>query len=748
MFGKLLDYKVKGQEVQLYFEHKEAKIEVLSNKIIRVFAAYQGEGVNSCAIEEEKKEACHVEVAREGEALVIRTDAVMIQVWDGFFVDFYDARGRLLSKQYRGERTPLCVIPDSLRAFMEQEGHTFDIGDGRDYKIQQVRELEDGDCIYGLGDKTGVLNKRYYEYEMWNTDNPDPHEDHFKALYKSIPFFITLKKNACYGIFFDNHNKTYFDMGKESEDYYVFGSEGGNLEFYFFAGDNMKEIIAEYTSLTGRMPLPQLWTLGYHQSRWGYETEEEIRYIAENLRSHDIPCDSIHFDIDYMDGYRVFTWNKETYKDSKQALADLTAMGFKPVAIIDPGVKKEDGYYVYDEGRENGYFATDAEGNEYVNTVWPGESVFPDFGRKEVRDWWGKKHQFLLDQGVRGVWNDMNEPASFNGPLPDDVVFYDEDRRADHAEMHNVYGHNMAKATYEGLKELDKRRPFVITRACYSGSQKYAVGWTGDNQSLWTHLRLAVVQLCNCGMSGFPFIGTDIGGFGSDTTKELLTRWVQVGCFSPLFRNHCAKGRASQEPWVFDEETLRIYRKFVKLRYRLLPYLYDVCRETALTGIPMIRPLVLEYEKDENVRNLNDEFMVGDHLLVAPVLEQGQRKKLVYLPEGVWYDYWTKEQIMGGGYHIADAPLDGCPLYVKQGVILPMYQEMDYVSEKKDEVLFLEAYGANTRYVHYQDNGEDFGFEAGEYNEYEFQVEEGQLKTSMLHEGYTRYGRIELKKIY
>lgn len=747
MFGRLKEYEKEGQNVLLTFEKQTARIEVITSKIIRVFAAFGTKEYASRAIEGEKRVPCKIEVYKEADALIIRTKDVIVKVKDECKVDFYDASGQPISLEYTGKRTPLHQVPQSLKEFLQQEGHTFDINETGDYKIQCVRALGKKDAIYGLGDKTGVLNKRYYEYEMWNTDNPDPHEDSFKALYKSIPFFIVLKEKGVYGIFFDNHNKTYFDMGKESEEYYVFGSEEGNLDYYFFAGEHMKEIIGEYTYLTGRMPLPQLWTLGYHQSRWGYESEAEVRWIAETMRKNKIPCDCIHLDIDYMDNYKVFTWNKENYEDPKKLMNDLKEMGYKVVTIIDPGVKVEEGYSVYEEGEKAGYFVKDKEGNTYVNAVWPGDSVFPDFGRKEVRDWWADKQKFLLDMGVRGVWNDMNEPASFKGPFPDDVVFTDEDQPSTHKEMHNLYGHNMGKATYEGLRKHDGRRPFVITRACYSGSQKYMLGWTGDNQSLWTHLRLSVVQLCNSGLSGFPFIGTDVGGFGSDTTKELLTRWVQVGCFSPFFRNHCAKGRSNQEPWVFDEETLNIYRKFVNLRYQLLPYLYDTFWEASKTGIPMIRPLVLEYEEDSNVHNLNDEFMVGSNLLVAPVLEQGARARLVYLPAGGWYDYETKHRYEGGTYIVKEAPLDTCPMFVKENTMLPMYPIRDFIGEEKDDLLILKVFGEEARYAHYQDNGEDFSYQDGAYNQYEFSYQQGILVTDLCHQGYKEYKKIQIEEM-
>ena len=362
-----------------------------------------------------------------------------------------------------------------------------------------------------------------------------------------------------------------------------------------------------------------------------------------------------------------------------------------------------------------------------------------------MRAWWGEKQKFLIDLGVAGVWNDMNEPASFRGPLPDDVVFTDEDQQADHKAIHNIYGHNMAKAAYEGWKEYSGKRPFVITRACYSGSQKYTTAWTGDNHSIWAHIRMAIPQLCNLGLSGLSFVGTDVGGFGSDCTPELFARWMQLGCFSPLFRDHCAIGCRVQEPWQFGEEVLTISRKYMNLRYELLPYIYDLMRECEQTGLPMMRPLVLEYQEDENVRNRNDEFMLGDRMLISPVVEQGAGEKLVYLPEGVWYDYWTGEALTGGQSYIRKAPLAVCPVFVKAGAVIPKYPVRDHVGKEKDELLILEAYPGEGVYTHYQDNGEDFAYRRGAYNEYRLSNHDGQAAIEKIHEGYQDYGKIEIR---
>lgn len=746
-YGKLKSFEKINNVVYLSYENGQMEIQVVTEQIIHFFSQMHAERMVSKAVEEDRSQDIEFEVKQSESGIEIRTEKLLVKVYEDGMTDIYDKEGNALCCDYRGKRTLLQKFDQYAAELLEQEGHA--VGqDANERNIQVVKRMDAEDCFYGLGDKTGFLNKRGYEYECWNTDDPSPQMDNYKALYKSIPFFITLKKNAVYGLFFDNTFRTYFDMGKESEEYYWFGADQGNLDYYFIGGDSMLDIVRGYTYLTGTAPLPQLWTLGYHQSRWGYRSEEDIRYIAENMRKNDIPCDAVHMDIDYMDHYKVFTVNQERFPDLKELTGDLAEMGMRIVTIMDPGVKIEEGYNIYEDGIQNGYFAQTPEGDVYENAVWPGDSVFPDFGRKEVRDWWGDNYKVLLDEGVAGIWTDMNEPASFKGELPADVVFYDEDRKSCHAEMHNVYGHNMAKATYNGLKKLTGKRPFVITRACYSGTQKYSIGWTGDNHSLWAHLQMAIPQMCNMGLSGMPFIGTDMGGFGSDSTKELMCRWVQVGAFSPFCRNHAAAGTRQQEPWQFGQEVVDIYKKYLGLRYQLLPYLYDLCKQEEEEGIPMMRPLVLHYEKDENVKNLNGQFMLGESLMIAPVVEQGATQKLVYLPEGTWYDYWTREKLEGGRYIIREAGLDVCPIYVKAGSIIPMYPARHTTMCEKDSRLLLNLFPGEgeSKYIHYQDNGEDFAYQDGKYNLYCFTVNPAdELNVELLHHGYEKvYEDIEV----
>lgn len=744
--GKVTGLKQEKNTVYVSLEHSELEVQILTAQIIRFFMQMQEERPASKAIEGDKSKETAFTAVLEDECAVISTEQIVVKIYEDAKTDIYDADGNALCCDYRGTRKMLQRADIYVAELLEQEGHAVSEDNG-EHKIQVIKQMDGDECFYGLGDKTGFLNKRGYGYTNWNTDNPEPHVDSFDRLYKSIPFFITLKKNAVFGLFFDNTFRSWFDMGKESDNYYWFGADNGNLDYYFIGGKSMKDVVRGYTYLTGTAPLPQMWTLGYHQSKWGYRCEEDVRRVADLLRENDIPCDVIHLDIDYMERYKVFTIDPKKFPDMKQLTDDLSEMGIRIVTIMDPGVKVETDYKTYDEGVEKGYFATSPDGSIYQNVVWPGDSVYPDFGRAEVRDWWADQYQLLTDAGVAGIWTDMNEPASFNGELPDDVVFYDEDRKSTHAEQHNVYALNMTKATYAGLKKLTKKRPFVITRGCYSGTQKYSIAWTGDNNSIWAHLQMAIPQMCNMGLSGMPFIGTDIGGFGADTTKELLCRWIELGSFSPFCRNHASAGTRSQEPWEWGQETVDIYSKYLKLRYSLLPYLYDLCRLEETEGIPMMCPLVLNYENDENVKNLNGEFMVGENLLIAPVVEQGMTQKLVYLPEGEWYDYWTKEKVEGGRYFIREAALDVCPIYVKAGTILPKYPERLCIGAGKDDKLILEVYPGSgaCEYTHYQDNGEDFAYQNGAYNLYQFRAENGKLDVEMVHQGYEKtYGETEV----
>ncbi|MGL5383851.1 MAG: TIM-barrel domain-containing protein, partial [Culicoidibacterales bacterium] len=713
-YGEIIGFEQHEQLVVIRFEHEVLHVECLMPEVVHINAGERDLRVDSFAVIEQPLSAVQVLVRVESDCLLLETKALHVRIFPGGFIDFYDHTGVLLCADFRGQRDGF--LRPGINHGAEAEGHCVAQA-ALPHAIEVVKTMQGDEHFYGLGDKTGFLNKRGYAYEMWNTDDPTPHVESHKALYKSVPFMLTLRDVGAFGLFFDNTFKTYFDLGKENRDYYYFGADQGRLNYYFIAGPLLTDVVQRYTQLTGRAPLPQLWTLGYHQSRWSYENADRVQALVAKFRAYEIPLDCVHLDIDYMDAFKVFTWDHTRFPQPAQMVTAVGEQGVKVVTIIDPAIKKEQGYFAFDEGVAKQYFAKDKDGLVYINKVWPGAAAFPDFSSQAVRTWWSEQLTNHVACGLAGIWNDMNEPASFEGELPLDVQFQNDGRPTTHAEIHNVYGHLMSQATYEGLKAATNKRPFVITRGAYAGSQRYTTFWTGDNHSFWEHLRLAIPQQLNLGLSGFALVGTDVGGFGSDTTAELLVRWSQVGAFSPLFRNHSSVLTREQEPFAFDEATLSHVRAAIQLRYRLLPYFYDLLWSMQTTGLPLLRPLVLHYQTDPNVQQLSTQFLLGEALLVAPVIEQGMRERLVYLPAGTWYDYWQGTKVTGGQSLIAQADLGTIPMYVKAGSIIPHYPVQNYVGEQVIEQLTLLVYPGFGQYCHYEDDGESFNYQTGLYRE-------------------------------
>ncbi|WP_217586520.1 glycoside hydrolase family 31 protein [Lentibacillus saliphilus] len=593
--------------------------------------------------------------------------------------------------------------------------------------VAAFKTMHPADHFYGFGEKTGHLDKRGESYEMWNSDVYAPHNPETDPLYESIPYFMTLREGRAHGVFFDNTFRTTFDM-KSSEEMYTFSAEGGQLDYYIFAGPDPKSVLEQYTYLTGRIPLPSKWSLGYHQSRYSYETEEEVRALAQQFVEKDIPVDVIHLDIHYMDGYRVFTFDKERFPNPEKLIADLRDMGIRVVPIVDPGVKKDSEYAVYQEGVREDHFCKYIEGDIYFGEVWPGISAFPDFTDEKVRSWWGDQHAFYTDIGVEGIWNDMNEPAVFNETKTMDVtVMHGNDGRpTTHRELHNVYGLLMGEATYEGMKkQLNGKRPFLLTRAGYAGVQRYASVWTGDNRSFWEHLQMSLPMVMNLGLSGVAFTGPDVGGFAHDTNAELLTRWTQVGAFTPFFRNHSAIGFRYQEPWQFGEKYEQIIKKYIQMRYQWLPQLYSLFYEASVTGLPVMRPLLMEFPHDEKTYNLNDQFMIGDNVMIAPIMQPSVTDRAVYMPEGTWVELATGEVYEGGMTHLVHAELEDLPIFVKQGTA---FMQGDWTSnvDKQPQNVTLHVVpgqpGDTYQMVYYDDDGETFAYETGVYMRLDIEV--------------------------
>ena len=754
-YGKLINYKISCGKVILNYEYRTSYINFINESIFNVYSCISEE-VKSYAVENVYVDPVDINIESFNDYLKISFNNISILVYDEFKLDVY-YKDILLCEDYKGERNPFIRHALELTEGEEQKEAAKKVSEGEGHKsqdhtyshlIEVIKKHQPNSKYYALGEKTGFLNKQGYEYEMWNTDEPAAHLEYFKSLYKSIPFYITLINDLAYGIFFDNTYRTYFDMGKENSDYIYFGADNGNLNYYFIMGPAIKDVVRRYTDLTGKTPLPKKKMLGIHQSRWSYGRNTRVNQIIKGYKENNLPLDVIHLDIDYMDNYKVFTYNSERF-DLKNDIARWNSEGIEIITIIDPGVKAEDNYFIYEEGKKNNLFATQ-HGELYHNRVWPGKSAYPDFTKEKTRSWWANNQQIMVDFGVSGIWNDMNEPASFDGPLPDDVEFENDGRPTNHLEIHNVYGHLMAKATFQGLKDATNERPFVITRACYAGSQKYTTFWTGDNQSLWIHLQMAVPMLCNMSLSGLSFIGTDIGGFGGDVTKELLIRWAEVGSFFPLCRNHASILTRDQEPFAFDQETIDCYKKALNYRAELIPYYYDLFYKGELTGDPVLKPLVYNYQSDENTHELNDEFLIGDNILVSPVLEQGKNKKLVYLPAGNWYNKQDNTFYNGNNYYIIDAPLDTCPIFIKAGSIIPTYKLSEQV-ENKDSIIFnvyLDKDNNNFSYEHLYDDGKSYDYRNEVLTKYVICVVNNEVTINTTINNYQEYKDITINVYY
>lgn len=591
---------------------------------------------------------------------------------------------------------------------------------GNTVKMSKITQT--GESFYGMGDKATHSNLKGKRVENWVTDQYAYGKDQ-DPLYKAIPFYTGLHKGKAYGIFFDNSFKSHFDFAHERRNTTSFWAEGGDLNYYFFYGPEMSKVVSAYSNLTGTPELPPMWALGYHQSKWSYYPESNVKEIAKGFREQKIPCDAIYLDIDYMDGFRCFTWDKKLFPDPKRMIKELEEDGFKTVVMIDPGIKIDREYWIYKEALEKGYFCRRGDGPLMTGKVWPGECHFPDFTNPEVREWWGELYkEFMSELGVHAVWNDMNEPAVMEVPsktAPLDTRHNYDGHPCTHRKAHNVYGMQMVRATYEGVKKhVYPKRPFVITRAAYAGTQRYSSTWTGDNVATWEHLWLANVQMQRMCMSGYSFVGSDIGGFAEQPNGELFARWVQLGIFHPFCRVHSSGDHGDQEPWSFGTEITDIVRKFIEIRYQLLPYLYTMFYKYSKEQKPMLQSLVLFDQEDVQTHFRTDEFIFGEQILVCPIQEQNAQGRRMYIPRGKWYDFWTDEVTQGGKERWVAADLDSVPIFIKEGAIIPKYPVQQYVGEVKIEELVLDTYfmiGTDSSEV-YEDAQDGYDYKKGRYS--------------------------------
>jgi alpha-glucosidase len=663
-----------------------------------------------------------VRVAR-GDRFANDFSYAVIQSAQGKFTSMQDQGGQIVLST--GELN-VVVNKDPFRIkFLDKNMRSLN-EDDNDFGISWLgtevtcyKKLFAGERFIGLGEKTGDLDRRGTAYENWNSDVP-AYRATQDPLYATIPFFIGLHDQMAYGIFQDNSYRTAFNFGASTDDKMSsFTASDGELNYYFIGSGDVASVVKDYTWLTGRPKLPPLWSFGYQQCRWSYFPDSEVLRIAGTFREKRIPADVIYLDINYMDHYKVFTFHPQDFPKPAEMVSALKKMGFHVAVIVDPGLKVEAGYSAYDEGVKNNYFVKYPNGQNYIGEVWPGRSSFPDFTNPKVRNWWGGMFGVYTTKGIEGFWNDMNEPSAWGQNIPGMVEFDFDGNRTTMKQAHNVFGMQMSRSTYEGARRLmNGKRPLVITRATYSGGQRYSTIWTGDNASTDEHMLLGVRLINSLGLCGFSFAGPDIGGFMGEPSKELLTRWLSVGIYTPFLRNHSEYHTPYREPWVFGKDFEAISRGLIEQRYRLLPYIYSTAYEATQTGMPVARTLAINYSFDNAIyrHDYQNEYLFGDNILVTPIISSAQFGK-VYLPEGNWYRLTSGQAYSGHCEVVVEAPLNDLPVFAREGAIIPMQSVAQNTSEKTDETLYVHVYNGSkdTSFRYYEDDGVSYEFENGEF---------------------------------
>jgi alpha-glucosidase len=643
--------------------------------------------------------------------------------------------------------TGLLTLLDLAGHVLQQDAEPMQF-DGARFRI--AKTMPSTEHYFGLGDKTGPFDRRDEAFRMWNTDAYGWQES-TDPIYKSIPFYLSYKAGTSLGVLIDDTWPCSFDFGKTVDDTFQYSAEGGSPDIYLVYGPSAKHVLESYAWLTGPTPLPPLWALGFQQSRYSYMSQARVLEVGARLREDKIPADAIYLDIDYQVKNRPFTVDTKAFPDLPGMVTALHQNKFHVVAITDLHIADlpDQNYTPFDSGIAGDHFVKNVDGSPYVGPVWPGPSVFPDFTRQQTRIWWGTLYKDLTHAGIDGFWNDMNEPSVFNSlkTIPNEVIHHIdepgfESRTATHREIHSIYGMENSRATFDGLLTLrPDTRPFVLTRASYAGGQRYAATWTGDNAATWNHLRLTTSMLKNLGLSGFSLAGADVGGYAGTPSAEMLTKWIEIAAFQPIDRDHAEKGTGDHEVWANGLEQENIRRHYIEERYKLLPYLYTTLEENTHTGLPLLRPIFLEFPFAASDGHPIDvdldasgEFMVGPDLLVAaPPFADKVDDYEAKLPSAGWYDFWTGKRVkeihalaLAGlqpeaakgeilpAVHI-HPELAILPVFVRPGTILPVAPLVQSTAETPQGPLKLRVFpGPDCKGSLYQDDGATFAYKNGE----------------------------------
>ncbi|NGT56918.1 DUF4968 domain-containing protein [Clostridium perfringens] len=711
------NYEINHNNIDIYFSNMKITLTMFENDIVKVFIGDKYEESISTNGVVDNLEKGEFIVEEDSNFVIIKGTKVLTFVDKNTTeISFKDLDGNIINEDFQP-------------SFKDEKGNVY------------ISKVNDCLAYYGLGEKGGDLNKKGCYTENFNTDDPETDDDSI-TYYKTIPFYVALKEEATYGIFFDNSFRSYFDMGKEMGDRIFFGAIGGQIQYYFIPGENIKEVVKNYTALTGRMEMPPLWSLGYQQCRFSYFSQEEVRELVKTFEEKDIPLDVVYLDIDYMDGFRVMTFKTPNFDDAAGLISELKEKGIRTITIIDPGVKVDEEYDVFKRGKEGNHFTKKLDGEMFIGAVWPGDSAFPDFSNKDCREWWKSElKKFISEHGMDGIWNDMNEPCVFNNDhktMLESCLHNSDNGVIEHKEFHNRYGFEMSRCSKEAQEELHpNERGFSMTRATYAGGQRYSSVWTGDNMSLWSQMRMSISMNANLGISGFSFVGNDVSGFGLDSSEELFIRWMEMGPFIPIFRNHSNMYTRRQEPWAFGPRAEKIAKKSIELRYELLPYIYDLYYISHKEGLPIFRPMIMEYEKDMNLLNMREQFMLGENMIVAPVLYEGERSKTVYLPKGIWFNYFTMEKLQGGKWYKLPCELDEILVFVKEGAIIPTYNKKFRNVKERPKNILLKVFGENAKGFHYNDDGHSMEYLEGKYTYVHIEVINGKEEFNYINNGYS-----------
>ncbi|MDB5135392.1 MAG: yicI 1 [Mucilaginibacter sp.] len=693
--GNLKTIAISEQDITFQTTDVYGKITVYGPSVIRVRLDKKPLGKDFSYAVTGKAVPTKVNISQNDKEITLITDSLKAVVQKNpFAIAFYTPDGKLINEDEPGLTTSWAG-----------------------QAVTTYKKMQDDEHFIGLGEKTGNLDRKGNGYTNWNSDvygytiSQDP-------LYSTIPFYMGIHHGLNYGIFLDNTYQSDFNFGASNNRFSSFGARGGEMNYYFIYHKRLADIITSYTDLTGRMPMPPLWSLGYQQNRYSYYPESEVMRIAHTLRENQIPADGITLDIHYMDRYQLFTWDKTRFPNPVGMNAELKKLGFKTTVIVDPGIKVEKGAPAYESGLKEDVYIKYPDGQPYTGEVWPGWCNFPDFTSVKGRNWWHKEVKFFAESGISGIWNDMNEFSTWGQKAPDNILFDYDGRPTSHLEAHNVYGLQMARASYEGARQHLTERPFILSRSGYAGLQRYSAIWTGDNRAEDSHMLQGIRLLNSLGLSGVSFSGMDVGGFAGNPSIPLYSKWMQLGAFIPYFRNHSASDTKSAEPWTFGKDVLDVARNYISLRYKLLPYLYSTFYESTQNGSPVMRSLAINYTFDAKVMSAEyqNQYEFGNAFMVAP-FESNKDYGKVYFPEGTWYDLYTGLKENGNQEKIIALKNDQLPVFVKGGSIIPMQSLIQSTAEQPTDTLLLHVYNGNTgnHFVYYEDDGKTFDYQKGEF---------------------------------